>query len=220
MPENTDIEKRDKALIAFVFATGVRDGALIGLKLKHVNIAKKYVVQDPKEVETKFSKRINTKFYPVGEDMHLIIMDWVKYLKEEKLFTDNDPLFSKEALVHDAEMRFKGGTLSREHWQSATPVREIFRYAFEAAGLPYFSPHRFRDTLSSIGRELCSNTEEQMAWARNMGHENPSTTFIIYGGFTPERQFEVIERLGNKKDKVTSPDIEAFADALVKRLGR
>ena len=29
-----------------------------------------------------------------------------------------------------------------------------------------------------------------------MGHKNPATTFIVYGGFSPDQQFEIIERLG------------------------
>ena len=197
MPNNTPVEKRNKAMIAFIFSTGARDGAVIGLKIKHINIAKKYVVQDPKEVATKFRKRIHTKFYPVGNDIHQIILDWIVYLQEEKLFTDNDPLFPKEELVHNAENSFTP-ILSCQHWQSATAIRGIFKQAFETAGVQYYSPHRFRDTLSAIGRKLCTTTEDQMAWAKNMGHESPATTFMVYGGFSPEQQFEVIERMGQK----------------------
>ncbi|HEU5048403.1 MAG TPA: site-specific integrase [Rickettsiales bacterium] len=221
MPNNTDIEKRNKAIIAFVFATGVRDGALITLKLKHLNIVKKQLVQNPKEVDTKFGKHIYTRFYPVGEDIHQIITDWVSYIREVKLFTDNDPLFPKEELIHDEEMGFKGGTLSHEHWKSASTVRGIFKQAFAKATLPYYSPHRFRDTLSAIGREVCTTTEEQMAWARNMGHENPGTTFITYGGFTPEQQFAAIERIGNNAGQVERLiDANAIAEAVAKRLGK
>lgn len=218
MPTDTPLAKRNQAIIAFIFATGIRDGALLGLKLKHLNVSKKYVVQDPKEVDTKFGKRIHTKFYPVGDDIHKIILDWAQYLRDELLFSDTDPLFPKEKLLHDAEMTFKGGTLSREHWQSATAVRGIFKQAFEDIGLPYYSPHRFRDTLSAIGRELCSTTEEQMAWARNMGHESPATTFIVYGGFSPDQQFEVIERLGKKKVVSAQTDVEAIAEAVARRM--
>jgi integrase len=215
----TDVGRRNQAIMATIFATGIRDGAVIGLKLKHVNTAKTYIVQDPKEVATKFGKRIHSKFYPVGEDIHQIVLDWVKYLREEKLFGDNDPLFPKEKPVHDEEMTLRGGHLSRKHWQSASAVRGIFKQAFEAAGLPYFSPHRFRDTLSAIGRELCVTTEDQMAWARNMGHESPATTFLVYGGFSPDQQFEVIERLGRKTEKAPLADIEAIAEAVARRMG-
>jgi integrase len=100
-------------------------------------------------------------------------------------------------------------------------VRSIFKTAFTDAQLPPFTPHRFRDTLSAMGRELCSTTEEQMAWARNMGHENPSTTFITYGAFSPDQQFETIERFGNKASQSILPkdiNIEAIAEAIAKRV--
>jgi|694.fasta_scaffold102986_1 integrase len=210
---------RDQAIIALTFATGIRDGALIGLKLKHINCAKKYITQDPKEVNTKFGKHIHSKFYPIGDEIHQIIIDWVTYLREVKLYGDNDPLFPKEILMQDTDMTFKGGTLSREHWQNPSAVRRIFKIAFTDAQLPHFTPHRFRDTLSAIGRELCTNTEEEMAWARNMGHENPSTTFIIYGAFSPDQQFAVIERMGNKSSQPAfSTDIDALAEAVAKKL--
>jgi integrase len=214
-----EVGRRNQAIMATTFATGIRDGALIGLKLKHVNIARKYVVQDPKEVATKFGKRIDSMFYPIGDDIHQIVIDWVKFLREQKLFSDSDPLFPKEMLVQDAEMTFKGGQLLREHWQSATAVRGVFKQAFEAAGLPYYSPHRFRDTLSAIGREMCISTDDQMAWARNMGHESPATTFLVYGGFSTNHQFEVIERLGKKDKKTELSNVEAIAEAVARRMG-
>jgi site-specific recombinase XerD len=64
---STEVGKRNQALMALVFSTGIRDGAVIGLKLKHLNIAKTYVEQDPKDVATKFGKRIHSKFYPIGK---------------------------------------------------------------------------------------------------------------------------------------------------------
>lgn len=217
MPEVTPVDKRNRAIVAFVFATGIRDGALLGLKIKHLNSAKKYVVQDPKEVATKFGKRINTKFFPVGDDIHQIILDWAAYLREEMFFTDAEPLFPREELVHDQENSFKA-RLSRKHWQSATAIRGIFKQAFEAAKLPYYSPHRLRDTLSAIGRTLCVTTEDQMAWAKNLGHESPATTFMVYGGFSPDQQFDVIERLGKKKQKTAPSDVDALAEAIAQKL--
>src|SRR5215813_10341706 len=39
MPTVSDIERRNRALVAFTWLTGIRDGALASLKLKHVNVA-------------------------------------------------------------------------------------------------------------------------------------------------------------------------------------
>src|ERR1017187_8243510 len=38
MPANTDIERRNRALIAFTLLTGARDSAIASMKLKHVDL--------------------------------------------------------------------------------------------------------------------------------------------------------------------------------------
>jgi integrase/recombinase XerD len=62
MPAGTDIERRNRALIAFTWLTGVRDGALASLRVKHVNLDQACVYQDPREVRTKNSKAQTTTF--------------------------------------------------------------------------------------------------------------------------------------------------------------
>jgi integrase/recombinase XerD len=67
MPSKTDIEKRDRALIAFTLLTGARDSAIASLKIKHVNLVEGSLFQDAREVNTKFSKTFTTYFFPVGK---------------------------------------------------------------------------------------------------------------------------------------------------------
>ena len=86
LPYATDIERRNRALFAFTILTGVRVNALISLKLRHVDIANGHVTQDPNDVHTKFGKLIETFFFPVGNDIMQIVIDWVEYLTKEKLY--------------------------------------------------------------------------------------------------------------------------------------
>jgi len=46
-------------------------------------------------------------------------------------------------------------------------VCEIFHDIFKAAGLPYFNPHSFRDTLARLGEQMCRTPEAFIAWSRN-----------------------------------------------------
>ena len=69
MPASTEIERRDRALIAFTALTGARDGAIASLKLKHVDIDQGNIDQDARQVKTKFSKSFTTWFFPVGDDV-------------------------------------------------------------------------------------------------------------------------------------------------------
>lgn len=196
MPANTEIERRNRALLAFIITTGARDGAVVSFKLKHIDIDRQLVTQDPNEVKTKAGKWINTWFFPVGDDIKKIVIDWVKELRTTKLYGFDDPLFPATRVIHDSNRAFKAEGLERMHWSSADPVRTIFRDAFVAAGLPYYNPHSFRNTLVQLGYKLCQgNIEALKAWSQNLGHAGMLVTITSYGNISPHRQGEIIKEL-------------------------
>jgi hypothetical protein len=94
--------------------TGARDGAIATLKLKHVDVVAGKVRQDAREVRTKFSKTFTTWFFPVGNEARQTVVDWVAYLKTEKLFGSSDPLFPATRVVQDQDHQFQAGGLSRD----------------------------------------------------------------------------------------------------------
>ncbi len=195
MPAGTDVERRDRAVMALLLLTGMRDAAAVSLKLKHVSIERGHVFQDPREVNTKFSKAIETFFFPVGDDVVTILPDWVNLLTSDKLFSPDDPLFPK-TLVEPGEQRyFTARGLSREHWADASPVRAIFKAAFARIGLPYFKPHTVRDTLTQLAYKLQLSPEQLKAWSQNMGHSNVLTTLQGYGHVSTERQGDILAQL-------------------------
>lgn len=203
MPNTTDIERRDRALVAFTLLTGTRDGALASLKLKHVDIAGRRVDQDAREVKTKFSKTFSTWFFPVGGEAEAIVEDWIAHLRGMLLWGNDDPLFPA-TLMRQAENRgFVAAGVDRKHWSNADPIRRIFSRAFTDAGLPTFNPHSFRDTIVRLGEQLCRTPEEFKAWSQNLGHEKVLTTFTNYGDVPRARQAELIGSLG--KEKVADP---------------
>lgn len=198
MPIATDMDRRNRALIAFAILTGARDGALASIKLRHVDIHNSLLRQEPDSVRTKFSKRIDTFFFPLGDDLRGIVADWVRELREQKLYGENDPLFPRTKLGQSADFSFKPVGLESAHWQTATPIREIFKSAFKNAGLPYFNPHSFRNTLVNLAEKYCKTPEEFKAWSQNLGHEQVLTTFNSYGQINPHRQGEIIAGIALK----------------------
>jgi integrase len=207
MHTETEVERRDRALVAFAILTGMRDSALASLRLKHVDEHQSPVLvrQEPDQVRTKFSKNIVTYFFPVGDEIRDIALEWVKELRELKCYGPNDPLFPRTRLGHDANQEFVADGFESLCWSTASPVRAIFRAAFENAGLPYFSPHRLRDTLAHLGQSLCRTPEEFKAWSQNLGHESPLTTFTSYGYIDPHRQGQVmseLSRAGGGDDRI------------------
>jgi integrase len=216
MPTNTEIECRNRALIAFTLLTGARDSAIASMKLKHVDLIAGCVHQDARDVRTKFSKTFDTYFFPVGDEPFGIVEAWVSYLREEKLWGNDDPLFPATRIALGANRQFEVSGLDRLHWNSASPVRSIFRDAFVGAGLPYFNPHSFRNTLVRLGQDLCKSPEEFKAWSQNLGHEKVLTTFVSYGAVARDRQGEILRGLATPQEAVQS-GVNEIAEAVFKR---
>ena len=217
MRETTDIEKRNRALIAFTLLTGIRDSAVASLKIKHVDLIANSVFQDAREVNTKFSKTFTSYFFPVGDDIREIVVNWVNYLKGELLYGNDDPLFPKTNVIQGEARVFEPSGFKKEHWQTASPIRAIFKEAFNSAGLSYFNPHSFRNTLVRVGEKLCQNPEDFKAWSQNLGHEGVLTTFYSYGEVQPQRQAEIIQHLNSPHDK-DDMNVDKLAEALFRKM--
>ncbi|EGR3920094.1 site-specific integrase [Vibrio cholerae] len=208
MPSTTNVEMRDRALVAFTLLTGARDSAIASLKLKHISLAEHSLYQDAREVKTKFSKTFTTYFFPVGELPLQIVTEWVSYLTNELSFGPEAPLFPKTKVKNSPNFQFEAMGLTKEHWTTANPIRRIFKQSFKLAELPYYNPHSFRNTLARLGEQLCSNAEEFKAWSQNLGHEGVLTTFYSYGDVSDYRQAELLKKLATPRKEVT-PDIES-----------
>jgi integrase len=200
MPTTKEVDRRNRALVAFTILTGTRDRATASLKLKHIDIHQSQVEQDARQVTTKFSKTFTTWFFPVGDDVRQVFVDWVNHLRQERLWGNDDPLFPATKIRVGANRQFEASGLDRKHWSSAAPIRKIFRDAFAGAGLPYFNPHSFRRTLAQLGERLCRTPEQFKAWSQNLGHEKVLTTFSSYGEVARERQREIIGELSRPLD--------------------
>ncbi|WP_245307827.1 site-specific integrase [Hoeflea sp. IMCC20628] len=197
MPTGSDIEKRDRAIIAFTLLTGARDNAIASFSLKHIDLADRQVFQDARDVRTKNRKTFTTFFFRVGDDVEEIVRDWVEHLKGPLLFGPDDPLFPATKVGLTNRGLFGALGLSRSHWKNATAIRRIFKSAFEAAGLPYANPHSFRDTLAQLGEVQCQTPEAFKAWSQNLGHEQVLTTFTSYGAVATKRQGELLSAIGD-----------------------
>jgi integrase len=217
MPTGNEIECRNRALVAFTLLTGARDSAIASMKLKHVDLRENCVHQDAREVKTKFSKTFTTYFFPVGERVREIVSEWVRYLREEKLWGNDDPLFPATRIALGTRQQFEAMGIERKQWSSAGPIRTVFREAFEQAALPYFHPHSLRKTLVKLGQEVCRSPEEFKAWSQNLGHEQVLTTFMSYGAVARERQGELIRGASAFRQSV-QPSAEDIAEAVARKL--
>ena len=217
MPVRLDIERRNQALIAFALLSGARDNAIASMSLKHIDLGKRRIYQDAREVRTKNAKTITSAFFPVGADIELIVENWVKLLNE-RLWGPDDPLFPATKVALGMSGHFENAGLDRKHWKDAAAIRRIFKDAFEAAGLPYFNPHSFRNTLVALGQKICPNSEALKAWSQNLGHAHVLTTIMSYGSVPLSRQAEIFETLRTRPNPVGSEPDQATIQMVVNHL--
>lgn len=216
MPCTTEIERRNRALLAFTLLTGARVSAMASMQLQHIDFAQNCVRQDARQVKTKFRKTFTTYFLPVGNEVRGIVEEWVQYLQKEKLWGNDDPLFPATRVIVGAAQHFESAGVDRKHWKGTSAICKIFREAFEGAGLKYYHPHSFRHTLVRLGQTTCKTPEDFMAWAQNIGHDGVLTAFFSYGEVACQRQGEIIRGLASPQQAVQS-GADEFAEAVFKK---
>jgi integrase len=218
MPADTIIERRDRAVLALLAITGIRDGALISLKLKHFNETEGRILQNPNEVATKNAKRIDTFLIDLAPSMKKELLEWRRELVENELYAPTDPLFPKTEMGHDANDCFVSVGLTREHWATAQPVRDLVRKAFEGAGIPYFHPHTFRHMLTQQAYKHCKTPQQIKAWSQNFGHENVLTTMATYGKLDLYQQREILSSIGDTPCDDDQPLTKKDLSQLIEKL--
>lgn len=192
MPDNSDIEKRNKALFAFLMIAAARDGAIASLQLKHIDLIEGCVHQDAREVKTKFSKTFSTYFLPIDMIYTNYFYEWVRYLREELLFGPDDPLIPKPKLVIGNEGGFQVQGLSRDIYASSNALRKIINETFENACLPKFPPHSFRKTVTKWGQARYISPAALKAFSQNLGHDSVATTLDNYCPVSTDEQKKLI----------------------------
>ncbi len=189
--EETVLQRRNRALIAFVYLTGMRVGAVISVRCKHIKVTERLVDQHAREVNTKFGKNMLTSWFPVGDDVEKIVAAWVKERLESGAAPDA-PLFPAQP-----RQRLPGEkTQDKEiFWETSGPVREVFRVACQNAGIDFINPHSIRHTLMQQGLDHCATWLELKAWSQNLGHEKLETSVIHYGKIDTNRQNALMQGL-------------------------
>lgn len=76
-------------------------------------------------MQTKFSKTFSTFFFLVGEEIQEIVEEWVSYLRDVRLWDNDDPLFPSILIEVGAFHQIEAAGLDRTHWSTATPIRTI-----------------------------------------------------------------------------------------------
>lgn len=193
----TEIDKRDRAMIAFALLSGMRDQAIVSLPLGCFDENNLTINQNPKlGVQTKFSKHIYTTLPIFDKKILDYVIEWVKLLKS-KGCGSQDPLFPRaKADKGKDDLSFEAASeVEPVFWQGTGRIREIFKKRSQEAGLPYFPPHTFRHLAFDLAFRNCKTGEEMKAISQNFGHEHIATTLTSYANYPTQRLSEIIKNM-------------------------
>lgn len=211
IPNETDKDKRDRALISFLCLTGVRVDALVSLSMQCIDIDNLIVKQYPRlNTRTKFGKTIVSKIFHFDNELVDIFVDWYNYLKDNG-FQNTDPLFPKMKSIKDTDnLTFKQSKLSKE-FISGTRFVKILSNLCKERNITYYSPHRYRDLAINLILSKIPYGEEIKIISQNFGHSDIATTIDYYGSYNPNQLVEKLKKLDNNINDVKfEPELEVI----------
>jgi len=179
MPDRTDKEKRDKAIVSLQALCTLRVSELRTVKMKNLveEDGQYFIYVCPKSMSVKFAKTRYAVFIPLPDDIIANVIQWRDYLRSLG-FKDADPLFPKID-NHFARTNLLEQKIRKEEIKSDTTIRDVFRKTFENAGIQYINPHSFRKTLARFAQT--QSPEFLNAVRQNLGHSSIDTTLNSYG---------------------------------------
>lgn len=190
MPYSTITQKRDKAILSLQALCTLRISELRTVRIKSLieEDGVYFIHVCPKNMKTKFAKTRQVVFIPLPDEIQANVLQWRDFLISQD-FRDNDPLFPA------IDNRFNTANLleqsvKRAEIKSDTTMRDIFRRAFESAGLPYKNPHSFRKTLARFAQT--QSPAFLNAVRQNLGHSSIDTTLNSYGQLSEMEQRQIM----------------------------
>ncbi|MFZ1684778.1 MAG: tyrosine-type recombinase/integrase [Candidatus Zixiibacteriota bacterium] len=194
---STELDRRDRALISFLLLSGARTSAVATLPLGCFDTESLMVYQDPKQgVKTKNGKYIPTRLFVADRTLLGYVLEWVDFLRREKLFGDHDPLFPRTRVAQEAGgLAFEAKDVVPVFWKSGGPIDSMVKSRALAAGLRPYHCHAFRHTIARLAMSKARSGEELKAISQNLGHAHFETTAVVYGHLDDSKVAEVMESM-------------------------
>ena len=190
MPDKTDIEKRNRAIISLQALCTLRISELRTVKIKNVieEDGWYFIYVCPKHMDVKTAKTRHAVFVPLPPDLQQNVIGWRDHLLSIG-FKPSDPLFP---VINNrfGQNNLLEQTIKADGIKSNTTIRNVFKKAFEEAGFKYIRPHSFRHTLARYAET--QSPAFMNAVRQNLGHESIDTTLNSYGQLSMAEQRRII----------------------------
>lgn len=199
MPSRSPIQRRNQAMVACAFLTGLRASALLSMRLKHLDTETRKAIQDGREMRAKNGKSFTVHWFPVPESFAQIAMAWKAevigfgYGPQDALFPDGKHLVLQRSSSATIPILKANG-----------PLTQAFQEACTGTGKAY-TPHAARHCLKAHGDRICTSSEALKAWSLNLGHDSVVITETHYGKMAESDRIRILDGLslqgGNSDDE-------------------
>lgn len=221
LPGDDLLERRDRAIFCLAYVGALREGALITLRLRHVNINAREIEHDGRDLRAKNGKDYTISWFPGTEPMAVFVKAWVEELAvlgarpEDALFPDVQTLraFSTNSSQKDKRDRAPWPPMASAH-----AVDAVFQRAGKLIGRK-ITPHSARHTIARHGEQMVRTAGQRKAWSMNMGHDSETTTWGNYGKMTDEARSQAMEQI-SEHSTLTFEELELLVQRLLHLFAR
>ncbi len=170
---NTDLGRRDRAIIEFLYATGIRVGELVGINIPDVDFREKLVRVT--------GKRKKQRVVPFGEPALQAVILYMENTRQQFLNECPEAVREPNALF----LHRRGGRIT-----TRSVGRMIDKYIKLCADIHDISPHSLRHTFAT---HLLDQGADLRDIQELLGHARLTTT-QIYTQVSMEKMIEVYDR--------------------------
>jgi len=170
---NTDLGRRDRAIIEFLYATGIRVGELVNINLQDIDFREKLVRVT--------GKRRKQRIVPFGEPALHALMHYLEQTRP--VFLNNCPAAERDN--NAVFLNYQGTRIT-----TRSVGRMIDKYIKQCADIHNISPHSLRHSFAT---HLLDGGADLRDIQELLGHARLSTT-QIYTQVSMEKMIEVYDR--------------------------
>jgi integrase/recombinase XerC len=170
---NTDLGRRDRAILEFLYATGIRVGELVGINVADVDFRERMVRVT--------GKRKKQRIVPFGEPASQAVMLYIQETRDK--FLQNAPEATRDSSA--LFLNYQGTRIT-----TRSVGRMIDKYIRQCADIHAISPHSLRHTFAT---HLLDSGADLRDIQELLGHARLSTT-QIYTQVSMEKMIEVYDK--------------------------